>query len=305
MVHNYILEAIDEHRLPRDFRSTVDSYYLPLAERIALAAKSKKSCYLLGVQGSQGSGKSTLADFLKRILEQQHALSCVSLSIDDFYLTRKERESLAITTHPLLTTRGVPGTHDVEMLERTIRQLSVLKQDTYTAVARFNKAIDDRAAEGDWSTVEGPVDVIILEGWCVGIGPQQELDLLAPCNGLEQNEDKDGKWRRFVNQQLETSYTRLFSKLDGLAVLQAPSFDCVYQWRLLQEQKLEQQWQQLPAEARGENRILSPDEVKLFISHYQRLTEHGLATLPSRADWLLSLNEHHKITSFTNKDTHA
>ncbi len=305
MVQQYISEAIKEHRLPEDFSVSVERYYQPLAAKISSACRSQPGCYLLGVQGSQGSGKSTLADFLKRILEQEHCLTCVSLSIDDFYLTRQQRQALASNTHPLLCTRGVPGTHDVELLESTIARISSLGEGEQCAITRFNKAIDDRADEHDWSSVKGPVDVIILEGWCVGIGPESETSLSHPINELEQQEDSNGIWRHFVNQRLSLEYAELYSKLDGLLVLQAPSFNCVYQWRSLQEQKLEQKWKKLPPEEQGYNRLLSPKELERFISHYQRLTEHGLSTLPQRADWLLSLDEAHNITGLKEKKTHA
>ena len=78
---------------------------------------------VLALNGAQGTGKSTLARLLKRLLEQVHGLRVAILSLDDLYLTAQERRRRAETIHPLLATRGVPGTHDVRLGIRTIRAL--------------------------------------------------------------------------------------------------------------------------------------------------------------------------------------
>ena len=69
---------------------------------------------VLGICGAQGSGKSTLAEALAERLERD-GLACAVLSLDDLYLTRAERERLARGVHPLLATRGPPGTHDTSL----------------------------------------------------------------------------------------------------------------------------------------------------------------------------------------------
>ena len=68
--------------------------------------------YVLGLSGLQGSGKSTLARVIKTQAEQRGWPTEV-LSLDDFYYSRSEREALAHQVHPLLRTRGVPGTHEI------------------------------------------------------------------------------------------------------------------------------------------------------------------------------------------------
>ena len=300
-MHNYIHEAITQHGLPAHFEATVKQWYRLLAEKIAQRQSANTKTLVLGIQGSQGSGKSTLADFLRLLLAHEYKLNCAILSIDDFYLTRAERHALSESTHPLLMTRGVPGTHDVALAISTIQQLCTLGKNERCTPVRFNKAIDDREAEAQWPSVSGPIDIVILEGWCVGLSAQADHELNTPINVLEQTEDKNGQWRRFVNGQLSGHYSALFELLDCLAVLKAPSFNSVFQWRLLQEQKLEQHWLQLPAAQRVHSKILNPSEIERFISHYQRLTEHGLRTLPTTADWLLPLGDDHQILNLTSK----
>jgi len=299
MVQPYLKENMQAHSLPDSFAETITRWYQPLAKELATACRQQNTdTHLLGVQGTQGSGKSTLADFLSVIFSHDYQLRCAVLSIDDFYLTRKERLSLAESTHPLLVTRGVPGTHDVNLAKQTIKTLKKLEPGQSMRLVRFDKAIDDRAPESDWPVIEGPIDIIILEGWCVGVQPQSPSALLPPINDLERDEDPEAVWRNFVNRQLQDNYQSLFNQIDKLIVLNAPSFDCVYQWRLLQEQKLAAR-----TSDNSSSHILSSQQVLRFISHYQRLTEHCLNTLPKQADWLFELGEDHGIKQCLKKDS--
>ena len=85
------------------------------------------------------------------------------LGIDDFYLTKDQRVELAARVHPLLATRGPPGTHDIDAL---IGALMSLLEGRSVEVPVFDKGIDDRSGT---RAVSGPVDRVIVEGWCVGV----------------------------------------------------------------------------------------------------------------------------------------
>ncbi|MEM7359763.1 MAG: phosphoribulokinase [Pseudomonadota bacterium] len=280
--------AIASHRLPGDFGVTVDQYYWPVADYLGNCRQSNMPL-LVGIQGAQGSGKSTLASFLKLLLEQEFGLRVLIASIDDFYLQRKERIPLSETVHPLFITRGVPGTHDVDLLDQFLK--NVVTERSFK-IPRFDKATDDRAAKAEWQHINYQPDIVILEGWCVGIRAQSTRALKAPINQLERQEDPDGRWRTLVNEALLGPYLTIFQRLDRMIVLQAPSFACVHDWRLLQEEKLVDQ---LQAEGKSTGNTLSPDEVSRFISHYQRLTEHALSTLPAAADCLLRMKDDHSF----------
>jgi D-glycerate 3-kinase len=207
---------------------------------------------------------------------------------------------LAKSVHPLLITRGVPGTHDVCLAHETIDKLIAIKSGEFAMIPRFSKITDDREPREQWSEVCGPVDIIILEGWCVGMMPQAKMDLIPHVNSLEEMEDSDRIWRNYVNQQLLEPYQTLFNRLNCLAVLNAPSFSCVFEWRLLQEQKLAVK---LTADGRRDEsqKLLTGEKVKRFIAHYQRLTEFGLEELPKKADWLMRLDLSHNIISLEEK----
>ena len=144
------------------------------------------------------------------------------------------------------------------------------------------------------------MDVLIFEGWCVGIPPQTDQQLEVAVNSLESQEDTDGVWRRFVNEQLTNNYVELYAQLDSLLVLQAPSFASVYEWRQLQEQKL---IAKLNAEGKSTDLTQSPTQLKRFIQHYQRLTEHGLSVLAKKADFVIDMNENHRFTALRRDTT--
>lgn len=285
-------EFLVKHKLPEAFRAIAQNYYLPFAHELP-ALRRQSLPLLLGINGAQGTGKSTFADFLSFALSTLHNWNVAVLSIDDFYHTRAHRAELAETVHPLLQTRGVPGTHEIDMLAVILDELRGVQVDGSVTLPRFNKAIDDRAQRSDWPIIAGPVDMIILEGWCVGTTQQSPQELEQAVNALEQEEDDQGLWRTYVNQQLESTYATVFAQIDTLVFLEAPSFEAILRWRTEQEQKLAAT---APRDASG---LMSEKEIVRFIQFYERLTRANLLRLPHQADTVFHLNEAHEVTHRT------
>ncbi len=282
---------LQHHRLPESYAGIIHQYIAPIAAAISARQQQLRRPLIVGVNGSQGSGKTTLSDALVMLLQETHQCRSVAISIDDFYLTQAERQTLARDVHPLLATRGVPGTHDIGLARDTIHQLT--QGSATVAVPRFDKAVDDRAAVSVWDNQQAPLNVVILEGWCVGALPQSEEELVQPVNTLEADEDADGHWRHYVNACLQNDYTTLWQLFDLQVMLKAPSFDCVYRWRKEQEDKLREK---VGGNASG---IMSDAEIARFIQHYQRITEHNLQQLPGKVQFLLELDEQRQITGFS------
>jgi D-glycerate 3-kinase len=236
---------------------------------------------VVGVCGSQGSGKSTVC----RTLTQRFSdagLAVANLSLDDLYLPLDARIKLGEQVHPLLRTRGVPGTHDTKL---GVHTLHALAQEGEVLLPRFDKARDDRRPEEAWDSIAAPVDLVLFEGWCVGAKPQSLEALTQPVNALEANEDVDGRWRKYVNDALGGEYQRLFARIDLLVLLAAPSFDVVLKWRTQQEHELR-------AQAQGDQSgVMSDAALARFIQHYERLTKHVLIEMPPRADLVIRLGE--------------
>jgi D-glycerate 3-kinase len=128
--------------------------------------------------------------------------------------------------------------------------------------------------------------LVILEGWCIGVPPQGAEALAKPVNRLERDEDPDARWRNWVNAQLTKRYMPLWQRLDRLIVLQAPSFALVARWRDEQERALRR---------RNAPRALSPAALRRFLMHYERLSRQALKALPSRADLRVVLDDDRRV----------
>ncbi len=260
---------------PQDWRQL--AAVLAVRERLQRDRSGFTGCRVLGISGGQGAGKSTLAALLVEAVGAAggRAASC---SLDDFYLTRTDRQGLARSVHPLLATRGVPGTHDVTLACAVIDSLV---SGRGSEIPVFDKAADDRLAEGRRLAL--PLDVLIFEGWCVGAPAQPAAALHEPINSLEAQEDPAGDWRRYVNDQLRTVYPPLWQRLDSLLYLQVPSIEAVVRWRTQQEQNY------------PPGRRMPAAEIVRFVAHYERLTRWMGEILPGSAQLLGLLNENHGL----------
>ena len=276
---------LQEASLPDSVAFNFMRWHAGVTRSLAQRAKTADNPPLIGFSGCQGSGKSTLVALIAKVMREVYGVSTVVLSLDDFYLTKAARAALAESIHPLFATRGVPGTHDLALLNETI---TALRQPAGAVpVPEFDKAGDDRTEMVHWRQVSAPVQLILLEGWCVGLSPQSESELEVPINPMEAEQDPSLIWRREVNRQLANGYADVFGELDALLLLQAPSFDAVFEWRWQQEQRLSEQFQKDHPDK--PDPTMSRSEVTDFVLHYQRLTEHALKTLPDQADFVWEL----------------
>ncbi|AOY88233.1 hypothetical protein BKP64_08685 [Marinobacter salinus] len=295
-----IKALIAQEGLPETYARTVEQTILPLVDHILELYQREERPVVVGIHGAQGTGKSTLTLFLREILGKHRNCPAASLSLDDIYLTRGERRELAARVHPLFVTRGVPGTHDVELGLQIIRKLQAAPPDGFTPIPAFDKSIDDRVPADAWPVFNGRAEVILFEGWCLGAHPEPDAALERPINRLEAEEDASGTWRHYVNECLKGDYHRLFDQLDNLVMLKAPSMESVLEWRTLQEHKLAAKLSGAPDQGvtkRGAQnlRIMGDDEVARFIMHYERVTRFCLKEMPRRADVLIEVGEDHSL----------
>ncbi|WP_242441783.1 kinase [Pseudoalteromonas piscicida] len=261
-----------------------------LIDKLSAQVKKKQTAQeplLVGVSGVQGAGKSTLSQQLSKRL-QQDGISCECVSLDDFYLDPQARAQLAEQYHPLFKQRGLPGTHDLALLDTVLTQLRAGKAFSLPV---FDKSIDKKLPPSQWRKVEAELSVLILEGWCLGIGAQPASLLTQPVNAYERQQDKDASFRKVVNQFLQQYYQPRFAQIDYLVYLNGMDFDRVFRWRLEQEHQL------IKTRGRG----MSDEQVKQFIQPFQRLSEWGMQYLADAADTLVCLGEAREVVNVKHR----
>jgi len=272
----------------------IRSFLVPISFWIADRA-SKKNPYLVGLAGGQGTGKTTISLILSIILKKYFKLNVFVISIDDFYKTRKERFLLSKKVHPLLMTRGVPGTHDINIMLDFFKKAKSKKFKSLK-LPKFNKAIDDRYKKKLWYSIKKRPDVIIFEGWCVGARAEKNNNLKKAINLLEKLDDKKLIWRNFVNKQLRSKYNKLYDQLNCLLYLKAKNFSLLQKWRINQEKKL-----QLKNKRLKKTKIMRKKDLINFMQTYQRVTQNMFNHTPKYASIILNLNSNHQIKSAVYK----
>ena len=272
----------------RDKIGQLNKFYLPISKMINDEYLKDKKTKVIGLCGGQGSGKSTISNILKIILKEGFHLETVIFSIDDFYKTLNQRQLMSKNISYLFLTRGVPGTHDTSMLKSCIQNLKNFKFRK-SMIPKFDKSNDDRYPKNKWLKVNKKPNIVIFEGWCVGVTPQKKRDLKTPINQLEKEHDTKKVWREKVNLEIKGKYQKIFSLIDKLIFLKVPSFKYVFKWRLLQEKKLR-------ATSKGK-KTMDYQQVKNFIMYYERLTKHMLKILPKKADTIINIDKKHRLKS--------
>jgi len=272
----------------------IKSFLIPLCFWISEKV-DKKRPYFVGLAGGQGTGKTTTSSLIKIILTKYFKLKVFKISIDDFYKTRKERISLSKRVHPMLLTRGVPGTHDINMMLYFFRKAKS-KKFKRLKLPTFNKAIDDRSNKKKWYDLKEKPDVIIFEGWCVGAKSEKSNTLKKTINSMERAKDQKQIWRKYVNQQLKSKYKNLYSQLNCLIYLKAANFSLLQKWRLKQERKL-----LFNSKRKSNLKIMNKVDVINFMQTYQRITQNMFRYMPKYASIILNLNSNHQIKSAVYK----
>jgi len=263
----------------------LNKFYLPLSKWLYSVYKKDKKIKIIGLSGGQGAGKSTITGILKFILKRKYGLDLCVFSIDDFYKTKAERKKMSKKVHPLFLTRGVPGTHDINLINKTIKKLKKQKFRT-VLIPKFDKSIDDRSKKHNWQKIKKPPHLVIFEGWCVGAKHQKNNELKKPINLIEKKHDPDLIWRKTVNNSLKNQYKKLFNKIDRLVYLKAPNFNNILKWRLLQEQKMK-----LTSKTK---KTMSKSQIREFIMFYERITMHMMKNFSIISDLTVFLDKSHR-----------
>lgn len=160
---------------------------------------------IVGIQGVQGSGKTTLVTRLCRAHPNRYA----AISIDDFYLPKRELDSVLPAT-PEYAYRGNPGTHEIEALVQVLhdfRRGRPCRVPVYDKTCHAGRG--DRVGSRD---LPSHAPVLLVEGWCLGFTSSSQSS------------------SSIVDRHV-ASYERIHRCFDAMVLLQPPSLDIVYEWR--------------------------------------------------------------------------
>ncbi len=256
----------------------VENFIYPILIHINL---SKNHKFL--ICGAQGVGKSTLLQILEKHLLVFFKKKTLNLSLDNYYLTKKQRVCLSKTKHPLLLTRGVPGTHDSQLLLKNIIEFE--KSRYPIKIPIFNKLKDDRSKY--LKLLNSDYDILILEGWCCGCPPVDSKFLFKNINSLESNKDKKRIWRKFYNQKLKKEYSKIFNRFDEIIFLKTPLFSNIITWRLKQEKMMKKQ--------SNFKKSMSKVQIEEFVQYYEKLTKWMIKVLPPISNLTIHIGKDQKI----------
>ncbi len=234
------------------------------------------------ISGSQGAGKSTLSQLIKIVIEKTSSKKVMLLSIDDYYYSKSDRYNISQLVHPLLMTRGVPGTHNIKKLKEHLRQFK--KKQFPIITPTFNKLKDDISKK---TKVFNKADILILEGWCCGAKPIENKFLYKNLNKIERDLDQNFKWRKYYNSKLKNEYQQIFKTFDRIIYLQPLSFQFVLKWRYAQEKN--------NAKKTKTKNFMNKNTTKNFILYYEKLTKWMIKNMPDKADMLIEVDKEQKI----------
>ncbi|MCC0176571.1 glycerate kinase [Waterburya agarophytonicola K14] len=258
--------------------------WLPISLDLAIARNELNRTFIQGILGGQGTGKSTLCLILKLILNYL-GFSVANLSIDDLYLTHQERQELR-QQDPRLIWRGPPGTHDVNLGLQVIEQCLQEDCDLEILMPRFDKSAYN--GSGDRTTAEAIAkpDILLFEGWFVGVRPISEDcfdNCPSPLLTLE-----DIQFAKDNNKLLKT-YLPLWDKLDRLIVLYPQDYRLSQQWRKDAERKMM---------ASGKTGM-SDEEIDRFVEYFWKSLHPELFIKPLRetADLVVEIKSDRSLGS--------
>ncbi|OQR93499.1 hypothetical protein ACHHYP_02498 [Achlya hypogyna] len=237
---------------PNPYQAIVHDYYLPIfawaeaqLDRLNPPTAESKKCLVLGLSCVQGGGKTTMTSYLEQLFGFT-GKRCAVLSIDDVYYTRDEQLSIAQNHpgNPLLEFRGNPGTQDIDLLLDIIKQAKLGKD---VLVPRYDKSAfqgrGDRAPQDRWSRHAGPLDVLLIEGWCLGF--QASTRPLSNPHLVP------------VNDALR-AFDRVYEELAATIVVQVESQRCVYTWR-----------EEAEADMRAQGKsAMTPAQIRDFVDRF-------------------------------------
>ncbi|MDZ8030104.1 glycerate kinase [Nostoc sp. DedSLP04] len=252
---------------PQEMLQVLWDLWLPLGIKLASQRQQLGHPLIQGILGGQGTGKTTMSKILILILDHL-GYRTVSLSLDDLYKTYSDR-LLLTQQDPRLIWRGPPGTHDIDLGLNVLDQIRELQSPVM--LPRFDKSAFGGAGDRTNPEMVADVDIVLFEGWFVGVRPiNPDLFDTAPPPIVT---DEDRAFAREMNLRLH-DYLPLWERLDSLIVLYPIDYRCSLEWRKQAEQQM------IAAGKSG----MSNAQIEQFVNYFWRSLHPELFITPLLRD---------------------
>ncbi len=262
----------------------IESIAAKLHKLIIEKSEGNSEPFIVGLSGGQGSGKTTLSEKLEELLILEK-VSCCVLSLDDFYLSKAKRRELAVHIHPLAFTRGVPGTHDVDLLREILANLSKTNLTSKVKIPIFSKLSDDLLPKEKWRTCSPSPRIILIEGWCIGAQPS--FLIKSPKTSWEKKNDPEGLWKSWTREE-SIKYQTIWETLDFMIFIKQDNFEHIVNNRWNQEVK--------NLENAGAKHSVSQQDIREFCYHFESWTHALWDHLPRLANITITCAPNYNYT---------
>ncbi|AVH73621.1 glycerate kinase [Nostoc sp. 'Lobaria pulmonaria (5183) cyanobiont'] len=268
---------------PQEMLQVLWDLWLPLGIKLASQRQQLGRPLIQGILGGQGTGKTTMSKVLILILDHL-GYRTVSLSLDDLYKNYSERLLLTQQDSRLIW-RGPPGTHDIDLGLNVLDQIRQLQSPVM--LPRFDKSAFGGAGDRTTSEMVADVDIVLFEGWFVGVRPiEPDVFDTAPPPIVT---DEDRAFARDMNLRLH-NYLPLWERLDSLIVLYPIDYRCSLEWRKQAEQQM------IAAGKSG----MSDAEIEQFVNYFWRSLHPELFITPlvrdaTGVDLVIEINPDHSF----------
>lgn len=246
---------------------------------------------IIAVSGPQGSGKTTVCKEAASALCDAYHIEAVAVSLDDFYRPHCELKEIAKRGNPLLKHRGLPGTHDTQLLYEFLKAFKAGAPNLSFPI--YDKSLFHGAGDrSGFKELPDKTSVILLEGWMVGFQPVGDKKLQEKGLALL-NEQWSVKPELKDLEEIEThlrNYQAIWGQFDAFVTLVPKELRYIYEWRLQQEHEL--------IAKRGIG--MTDPEVKGFVDQYMPCYYIYNETLPSKNALKFELDENHHAQMLQN-----
>jgi len=203
---------------------------LPLLSQAYKLQNNPTNRKIIGISALPGTGKTTLGKWLEAISIKLNFKIAV-ISIDDFYLPSDEMK-LAIKNNPWNVSRGFPGSHSVNLMHE---KLFNWKINGELKVPVFDKSLRNGLGDRSHWRSDNP-DLLILEGWFLGIQPLNS-DVIHQNTNLLELSPHESSYRSKIQKNLN-KYLDVWNLIDNIWHLKSLKFEYMNIWKTNQEKEM-------------------------------------------------------------------